>query len=255
MSRVIKRIAAGENVSAAQRKRLALSGINEDMAKRIAVQLNEHHQTVVNLLSGADKWDDLDAIDAWRSAVVKDVDRSIITPGIGERPLWMSNPTGQVIGQFRSFAFASTNKILVSGLQQRDLAALNGLWLMLALASVSYASKQITSGRPISDDPRVWIMEAVDRSGMLGYLFDINNIVEKVTRGTIGASALTGGPQMSRYASRNVIGSILGPSLGAFEDVLQSRVCCINRRRKRIRHSGYAKTLTLSKLVLHSAAA
>ena len=222
MSRVIKRIAAGENVSAAQRKRLALSGINEDMAKRIAVQLNEHSSDSRGiLLSGADKWDDLDAIDAWRSAVVKDVDRSIITPGIGERPLWMSNPTGQVVGQFKSFAFASTNKILVSGLQQRDLAALNGVWLMLALASASYASKQFTAGRPISDDPRVWIMEAVDRSGMLGYLFDINNIVEKVTRGTIGASALTGGPQMSRYASRNVIGSILGPSLGAFEDVRQ----------------------------------
>jgi hypothetical protein len=222
MARVVKRIAAGENVSAAQRKRLALAGINEDMAKRVATQLNEHATDSRGIVvSGIDRWDDLDAIDAWRSAIVKDVDRSIITPGIGERPLWMSSQTGQIIGQFKSFAFASTNKILVSGLQQRDLAALNGLWLMLALASVSYASKQITSDRPISDDPRVWIMEAVDRSGMLGYLFDINNIVEKATRGTIGASALTGGPQMSRYASRNVMGSLLGPSFGAAQDVLQ----------------------------------
>jgi hypothetical protein len=46
---------------------------------------------------------------------------------------------------------------------------------------------------------------------------EANNTSEKLTRGKIGASYLTG-EQMSRYQSRGAFGSLFGPSFGLGED-------------------------------------
>jgi hypothetical protein len=46
---------------------------------------------------------------------------------------------------------------------------------------------------------------------------EVNNMSEKMSRGTVGLSALTG-KQVGRYASRNLTGSMLGPAAGTFED-------------------------------------
>ena len=54
---------------------------------------------------------------------------------------------------------------------------------------------------------------------MTGFFFDVNNISEKLSRGTIGVNALVGGPTMSRYASRNLAGAALGPSFGTAMDL------------------------------------
>ena len=84
-----------------------------------------------------------------------------------------------------------------------------------------YWSKTRLAGKEPSDNPRVWVAEAVDRSGITGWLFDLNGMVEKVSRGAIGANALTGGPTLSRYAVRNAVGSVLGPTFGLGEDAFR----------------------------------
>ena len=71
----------------------------------------------------------------------------------------------------------------------------------------------------MSDDPAVWIAEGIDRSGLTGIFFDINNIIEKGTRGAVGVNAVRGGPMMSRYARRNVLGPVLGPTAGTIQDI------------------------------------
>jgi hypothetical protein len=152
---------------------------------------------------------------------LKDVDVIINTPGAGDRPLWMSTELGKLVGQFKSFSFASHNRILLAGLQQRDAATLNGLLYSVALGSVIYGLKQSLSGQDISTDPAVVIREAVDRSGVTGFLFDAHNIVEKATRGSIGLGALGSGPQMSRYASRNALGALFGPTVGTAQELTQ----------------------------------
>jgi len=153
----------------------------------------------------------------FRAAVAKDVDTIIVTPGIADKPLWMSTQTGRTIGQFKSFAMSATQRVMLLRLQQRDAAVLNGLLLSTGLGMMVYAQKTLQSGRPLSDDPRVWIREGVDRSGVTGFIFDINNISEKLTRNTIGINTLIGGPTASRYASRNVSGALAGPTLGLIE--------------------------------------
>ncbi len=203
-------------------RKLAQMGIDRQMAERIAAEFTAHGETLDGVrIAHTERWTDRDAMLAFRAAVQKDVDATIVTPGIGDRPLWMSAELGKVIGQFRSFAFASTQRVFIARLQQRDAAALNGALLAVGLGMMVYASKTWLAGREVSDDPAVWVTEGVDRSGITGFLYDINNIVEKGSRGTVGVSALTGGPTMSRYASRSITGAVFGPSIGFSEDLVR----------------------------------
>jgi hypothetical protein len=76
------------------------------------------------------------------------------------------------------------------------------------------------AGRELSDNPAVWAQNALDWSGLAGWLMEANNVTEKATRGRVGFSALTG-EQVTRYASRNVTGAFLGPSADAISDIFQ----------------------------------
>ena len=109
---------------------------------------------------------------------------------------------------------ASSQSILIAGLQQRDAGVMNGMALAVGMGMMVYYLKSLEAGREVSDDPRVWVAEGIDRSGLMGWFFDANNMVEKATRGEVGVNKLVGGPMMSRYASRNLTGALLGPSFG-----------------------------------------
>lgn len=222
MTNILKaaeRVAAGKGTQK-DITRLATSGIDEDLAQRIAKQYGIHgdEQDGV-LLAKAGDWHDKGAREAFRAAVVRDVDRIIVTPG-QDKPLWMSTELGKTVGQFKSFAVSSMQRTMLAGLQQRDAATLNGLLLMMGLGGVTYALKEKVSGREVSDDPAVWAAEAFDRSGIAGWLMEANNVAEKATRGRVGLSALTG-QQISRYGSRNVFGAFFGPTPDAVADIFQ----------------------------------
>lgn len=218
MLRAIERVAKGapdgKDIS-----RLAAMGIDADMAARIKKQFAQHGETQGGvLLAKAANWSDPAAVDAFRAAVVREVDKAVVTPG-QDKPLWMSTEAGKIIGQFKSFGISSMQKTTLAGLQQRDAAALNGIMVMLALGSVTYKVKSDMAGRDTDENWRVWAVEAFDRSGLAGWLMEVNNTAEKITHGTVGLSQFTG-KQMSRYASRNAVASALGPSLGTVQDIL-----------------------------------
>jgi len=144
-----------------------------------------------------------------------------VTPGAGDRPNWMdANEFGKVVAQFRSFAFAANQRILISGLQSRDASTLSGALMTVAIGTMIYGIKQTLAGREVSSDPAVYLKEGVDKSGIFGYLMDVNNIAEKVTRGQFGISPLIGGPPMSRFASRNAMSALAGPTLGTITDAI-----------------------------------
>lgn len=210
---------ADGDIPKSQIKRLAASGIDEDMAKSIADQFRRFGDDGDLKLSNGHLWDDRDVLEGFRAAVLKDVDRTILTPGEGEKPLWTSRETGKMVFQFKTFAATAHNKILIADLQYRDAEALNGFLLSVALGGATYGLKQYVAGRDISTDPEKLIVESLDRSGAFGYFWDVNNITEKMTRGQVGVNRLIGAPPMSRYASRNVLGALMGPSLGTVEDM------------------------------------
>jgi hypothetical protein len=215
----VERVVAGK-ASKKEIEYLASNGIDANMADRVGGQFAKHGvKDGAIWWANTEAWTDRQAVEAIRAALVRDVDRVIVTPG-QDKPLWMSTELGKLVGQFKSFGIASVQRTLIAGLQQRDAAAFNGMVLMLGLGAVSYYLKMETGGFEVSDDPVKWATEAFDRSGMAGWVSDANNMVEKMTRGTIGLSAFTG-EQATRYASRNAIGSLLGPTFDVVGDAIQ----------------------------------
>lgn len=206
-------------ISTKQKTYLASIGIDDNLAKRIDAQLKEFGDTYEgNKLANTQKWTDKVALKAYRAALVKEIDKVIVTPGIGDRPLWMSNEVGKMLGQFKSFAFAANQKVLIAGLQQSDAAFLSGAILAVGMGMVSSAFKYWEKGQELPDDPRKWISEGIDRSGLLAVFAEVNNISEKSTRGKLGLNSLLQVPSASRYQSRNISGALFGPTIGTAED-------------------------------------
>jgi hypothetical protein len=201
-------------------RNLASSGIDADLAGRIVRQFAEHGEEQNGILfAKAGDWSDQGARDAFRTAVVREVDRIIVTPG-QDKPLWMSTELGKTVGQFKSFAISSMQKTMLAGLQQRDAATINGVLLSLGLGALTYWARETIANRETSPDPKVWAVEALDWSGLTGWLMDANGVLEKATRGKVGLSYFTG-KEISRYASRNTAGALLGPTLDMAGDVFQ----------------------------------
>jgi hypothetical protein len=184
---------------------MAMLGIDGHMAERVAAQFGQHGELQAGGVRWANTaaWTDREAVDAFRAALVKDVDRIIATPG-QDKPLWMSTELGKTIGQFKSFAFASTQRVTLAALQQRDAAALNGIMLSVGLGMLSYGASSAASGRETAADPLTWVGEGFDRSGVLFWMADVNNMGGKLFG--LGGS--------SRYQSRSVSEALLGPTLG-----------------------------------------
>lgn len=215
-----KAVNAGK-ATAKQIKSLAASGIDEAMAKRIWGQFENGGGSVERglHLANTEDWADRKAIEAFRAAVVREADRVVVTPGL-ELPLWISKPLGKMIGQFKSFALSSTQRTFLAGLQQKDLAFINGTLLTLGLGGLATWVRAQTSGYDTSKwTSAKWATESVDRSGLLTIFSEINNIAEKVTRGRVGLSAFTG-EMASRYQSRNAVGALTGPSFGLASDII-----------------------------------
>jgi hypothetical protein len=169
-----------------------------------------------------------------RAALNVDVDRTIITPGMGDRPLWsVSSNTGRIITQFKSFIFAAENRLLKSGLQGRQLWFAQHLVYATGIGmAVSWAKlaerEGVEEANKLFDNPGRWIAEGFDRSGVMPMSMEINNTLRKAfdTQYNVQdiASKLAGDKKnmkadASRFATRNRLGAMLGPSFGMGEDV------------------------------------
>mgnify|MGYP006399064381 FL=1 len=218
MNRMIRGIDAeiAGTISQGERTYLRQNYIGKKEGVSIRKMLNEHGNIEDGVqMPNASEWTDRNAYDVFQAALNRDVERIIVTPGLDKPLMATSSEVGHHVFQFKSFAIAATQRILLSGLQQRDMAMLNGTLFTVFLGMASASFKMWDSGRgdELKDwTTEKWIAEGVDRSGITGWLFEANNMIEKATRGNIGVSALTGGKQMSRYASRDLFGSLAGPT-------------------------------------------
>jgi hypothetical protein len=216
-----------------ERAYMAYLGIDEDMAQRIAAQFNKYGLEEDGIYgANVSQWDDTSAVRAWGAALNKDVDRTIITKGVADTPLWMKTNWGRLIGQFKSFGLASNQRVLIAGLQERPHRLAEMMVMSSALGMMIGYLKYIERGdfdeaNKLLDNPGLWVAEGLDRSGILAIPFEISNTAEKLGFPGIvsGAQSLAGdqdqGGGASRYASRGKLGAVLGPSAGLFEDLAQ----------------------------------
>lgn len=211
---------AGGTLSKQEIKKLTHIGIDESMLKRIAEQFKRHGEDLDGMLTGhSHLWDDRVVRETFQAAVLKDVRTTVITPGIGDTPLMMSSELGKIVMQFKTFFFATHNRALVSGIQSGDASFYYGALLQVALGSLVYVLKAKMAGRDINTEPANLAKEGLDWSGMMGWLGEPNNVLENLSGGTYGMSAMFGGPPASRYQSRNGIGALLGPTFDLGGDI------------------------------------
>lgn len=196
---------------------LRQAGVGPEESKLLLKEFNTHGgEEDGSLYSNWNQWTDKRARTVLQSAVGREADRIITTPGQDKT---LTGSGGSAIGEmgkilflFKSFNIASTQRILISGLQQADMQALAGSLSMITMGMMVYAFKTLEAGKELSDDPAKWLLEGVDRSGISAWFMDANNLLERGTGGYIGLNRLAGGQPLSRYASKNVLESLLGPA-------------------------------------------
>ncbi len=198
-------------------KRLSRLGIMDDEAKAMWKEVQKHGEKVDGVwITGAKNWDNPHLEQAWGAAMRKESDRVIVMPG-QEKPLFMSTEAGKSVMQFKSFMYSATQRVLVAGLQHQDHNFIGGMLSISTLGMMSYAFKQWDAGRELSDDPKAWAVEGIDRSGALGILMELNNTLEKISSNNYGVRPLLGvSAPASRYASRNMAETLAGPTFGSF---------------------------------------
>jgi hypothetical protein len=215
--RLITNIRNFDNIKKKERTYMAFLGIDKDNISILQDQIKKHSFDEKGFpIANLEKWGNRDALRLYQNALNMDVERTIVTKGVGDVPLFMNTEVGKTIMQFKSFSLAAHQQVLIAGLQQKDAAAVLGFTSAIAAGMLVYYLKSVAAGREISDDPEVWITEGLDRSGLIPVIMEVNGIMDKVG---LGAGSLLADKPLSRFQSRNLAGAIFGPSSGLVNDV------------------------------------
>jgi hypothetical protein len=197
---------------------LAEVGIDGNLAQRIADQVRKNAgggKVDGVWLPNTESWTDDVAIRGFRTALAREVNNTIVTPGV-ERPLWTNASTaGRMLSQFKSFALSSTYKTALAGLQQRDTNFLQGVSISLAMGALSYYLYSVARGgeayeRMQNAGPEEWADEAIARSGVLGVLGLAQDITSRIPA-TAKISSFSGG-RSTRRGGDDLVEAILGPT-------------------------------------------
>ncbi len=224
-------------ISKNNKAKLLNSGIDEVAARKIWDQYVKH-----GLGTGANKadwkqvriantemWDDeaRATADLFHNALGRDINITIVTPGKGEVPLWFNTEMGGVIVQFKKFAAAATQRMLMRGMQEKDAAFFGGALMLLAAGAMVDATRQKAFNRSYAKKPfGQKIVDAFDRSGLGGIFSDMNNILERLTDNKIGLRPTLGAARpYSSYTQKNIMSGfgLFGPTssqIGNISDLM-----------------------------------
>lgn len=222
--KAIKAVVEG-NATQRQITRLATNNVDQEMAHRIWQNFNAPGGGKVVGTSHfpiTEAWTDGAARDTYNGLIARDMDISVVTPG-QEKPLWLSKPITSLIGEYKSFVAGSTERLLMTSLQQADFNTLQGIIASVGLGMMAAKAYSMVTGFPEPTTPQGWLKEGIHRSGIDGWFGEGNAIMAKATGGTVDVYRLIGADQpLSRYQSRSVLGALLGPSLDKVNTIIES---------------------------------
>lgn len=217
---------------------LAYLGIDAGMADRVAKQFAEHGDDLDGVkVANTEKWTDDNAVRAYRAAVSKDVDSIIVTKSVGDVPLFANTPTGKLILQFRNYTFAAHQRVTLRAMQEDKAQFVSGMVGMAALGMLGATLRSWRGGddrwekfKDSANNPGYLIGEGLDLSGMFALPIELGNTVEKLTQpmgfsfnpvktpllaaGTLANPEASMQGESTRFAARDPLSAILGPSAG-----------------------------------------
>lgn len=202
-----------ESLSKADKEKLLKNGIDRQDAYRMR-QLIQRHGTNVDgqKLPNTDLWEDAAMRLKFRIALNQNVERIIVTPGAGDRALWTSTEFGSMLTQFKSFGQGAMVRMATAGLQERDGAFWQGATLLVAMAGLVNEIKRKQYGIEGDETFDEKLVNAIDRSGIMGWAMDVNNAVEKLSDNKLGMRPFfTDQPQYNLPDTAKA-GAVLGPT-------------------------------------------
>ena len=138
-------------------------------------------------------------------------------------PLWANTEIGGVLTQFKKFGMASTQRMLMRGLQEKDANFFTGVLLLMAAGAGVDAFRQKAFNRDYSKKPfGQKIVDTFDRSGLGGIYSDINNAIERLGNNEIGLRPLLGAKKpygKYRDVFNNPIPDVLGPTTSQLANI------------------------------------
>lgn len=165
------------------------------------------------------------------TAILKGVNDTIVAPSAGTLPAFATkHELGRMLFQFRGWSFAILEKFTIPAIQRTiegkfigDPGPAVAAIMATTMGMAVYAMNQWLKGNdPFyeAEDEKTgergswqakWIAEGLDRGGALGLLTEATSSALRVAGVDLGPT--------SRFASRNVMDAILGPTAGLGEDV------------------------------------
>jgi hypothetical protein len=132
----------------------------------------------------------------------------------------MNYELASTIVQFKKFAMASTQRMLMRGMQEKDMDFLFGSMLLMGSGMLvdavysefrfnkDYSKKSLTAK----------LLAAFDRSGLGGIFVDVNRSIEALTDNRIGIAPLMGEGKPYGSSMKSKVG-LLGPSASQIYNV------------------------------------
>ena len=194
--------------------KLAASGIDEAMAKKIASEFDKHGTKLkYNFMANTAEWTDDAAKQSFGAALNKDINVTIVTPGKGDTPLFMNYELASTIVQFKKFAMAATQRMLLRGMQEKDMDFLFGSLLLMGTGMlVDAVYTELRFGKDYSKKSFTdKLLSAFDRSGLGGIYVDVNRSIEALTDNRIGIRPLLGEGKPYGSSMKSKVG-LIGPS-------------------------------------------
>ena len=153
-----------------------------------------------------------DTFNAFKASIINEIDSTNVRVGMGDKHRLAYDPAFGLIMQFRQFMLAATNTVLTSGLSRNDQNFYMGLVSLIGMGGLAYtiSSKLKNPEKEVDTSPGTFLLNAVDRSGVLGVFMEGFNI---------GHKFLPIGGNVSRYQQRSKLGNLLGPTAQAIDDV------------------------------------
>lgn len=135
-----------EELTPGLRKRLATSGLDEDMLDKVLERMKMHSEVEGDLKSLTDidheAWSKQSpaSYDAFQMAMFREVRRSIQESTIGETAPWMHSTLGKVLTQFRSFSIVAWNKQFLYGMNHMSPAVVAAWSMSTLMGSLQYVA-------------------------------------------------------------------------------------------------------------------
>jgi hypothetical protein len=211
IQRTLLNFKASGKLAAHEIEELAELGIGEANYQGIIKHIDRYgEKTKGSFISNIHMWPEDEATAAFKLAVQRAADSTILKPGAGDLPLFAQRTNlGQVLFQFKSFSSAATHKIFYSALQRRDKNVAAGLLMLVALGSTSKIIKDKLAGREPTEDFTELLVEGAQQSGFMGL---IGSTALDLT------TSLTDNKERRYFGSR-LMGTFGGPSASWVKEV------------------------------------